>query len=451
MADSYIPISQAAIGTPYSQEYLSLLARKGKLRAKKIGRNWFTTPEAVAEYIQKQQEALREEIKKKEANGFYPTREKESMAESAASQASEENFEWRALPRYSLSAASLDARFAPAPSDIFPSASRVLPRPITAKDLLPDFPAGFYKFGQSAKILFVVLRNIFFGLLFASLLFLLGAYATVIVKDRELGRDTSLLKLVSEIDSLAFRRVVAAIYSGARQIVAQADVLAPQTLPLPVSEIESGIGIPVPIDAPDVEDGDIVSFSGGRYVLSEEPFDSNIFGVVSTDPALALGGIEAQEGIPVVSSGRAFVRVSSLNGPIESGDFVTTSIIPGIGVKADGFGYILGKALASFTELNPEVIGKIPVMVDVRIDSPLLTFKTAPQQVLRYILAFVIAVTSIIIGFVYFGKVAKAGVEALGRNPLAARLIELSVFLNLFLTLGIIAIGVVIAFGIILF
>ncbi|KKW33506.1 MAG: hypothetical protein UY78_C0010G0001, partial [Parcubacteria group bacterium GW2011_GWA1_53_13] len=42
------------------------------------------------------------------------------------------------------------------------------------------------------------------------------------------------------------------------------------------------------------------------------------------------------------------------------------------------------------------------------------------------------------------------GVEALGRNPLAGRLIEFGVFLNLFLTLGIIAIGIIIAYGIII-
>jgi len=38
----------------YSQEYLSLLARKGKLFSKKLGRNWFTTREAVNDYLKTQ-------------------------------------------------------------------------------------------------------------------------------------------------------------------------------------------------------------------------------------------------------------------------------------------------------------------------------------------------------------------------------------------------------------
>jgi Fic family protein len=46
----YMTLTEAAKGTPYSQEYLSLLARKGQLDAVKIGRNWHTTHAAVAAY-----------------------------------------------------------------------------------------------------------------------------------------------------------------------------------------------------------------------------------------------------------------------------------------------------------------------------------------------------------------------------------------------------------------
>ena len=38
----------------YSQEYLSLLARRGKIFSKKIGRNWYTTREAIDEYLKQQ-------------------------------------------------------------------------------------------------------------------------------------------------------------------------------------------------------------------------------------------------------------------------------------------------------------------------------------------------------------------------------------------------------------
>src|SRR3989344_4690419 len=47
-----IPLSKAAHGTPYSEEYLSLLARKGKLPAVKRANTWFTTREHVREYME---------------------------------------------------------------------------------------------------------------------------------------------------------------------------------------------------------------------------------------------------------------------------------------------------------------------------------------------------------------------------------------------------------------
>lgn len=48
----WISLTQAAEGTPYSQEYLSLLARKGRLEAIKRGRVWLTTRQAVTDYRQ---------------------------------------------------------------------------------------------------------------------------------------------------------------------------------------------------------------------------------------------------------------------------------------------------------------------------------------------------------------------------------------------------------------
>ncbi|MFA4819809.1 MAG: Fic family protein [Candidatus Aenigmatarchaeota archaeon] len=47
----YISIKEATKGTPYTQEYLSLLARKGNLDAIKLSRNWVTTRKAVENYI----------------------------------------------------------------------------------------------------------------------------------------------------------------------------------------------------------------------------------------------------------------------------------------------------------------------------------------------------------------------------------------------------------------
>ena len=152
----------------------------------------------------------------------------------------------------------------------------------------------------------------------------------------------------------------------------------------------------------------------------------------------------------MVFVGKSFVRVSSINGEIHAGDFISSSVIPGIGAKVDGYGEVLGIALADYREADHEKIGKIPVAINIGVNTPLTRFAAHPIETLRYFLALLIGSSSVIVGLIYFGKVARSGVEALGRNPLAARMIQVGVFLNLLLTFGIIVTGAVIAYGIII-
>lgn len=46
-----ISLKEAAARCGLSHSHLQWLARKGRLKAKKLGRDWLTTPEAVAEYL----------------------------------------------------------------------------------------------------------------------------------------------------------------------------------------------------------------------------------------------------------------------------------------------------------------------------------------------------------------------------------------------------------------
>ncbi len=48
--ETWIPLREAAQGTPYSQEYLSLLARLGRIEAIKRGKVWHTTRQAILTY-----------------------------------------------------------------------------------------------------------------------------------------------------------------------------------------------------------------------------------------------------------------------------------------------------------------------------------------------------------------------------------------------------------------
>ena len=46
-----ISLSEAADRFGLSRSQLRLLAQKGRLQARKVGKSWVTTPEAVAEYL----------------------------------------------------------------------------------------------------------------------------------------------------------------------------------------------------------------------------------------------------------------------------------------------------------------------------------------------------------------------------------------------------------------
>ena len=49
--ERFISLTEAAALAGLSTNQLRVLARKGRLRAFKIGKTWVTTPEAVAEYV----------------------------------------------------------------------------------------------------------------------------------------------------------------------------------------------------------------------------------------------------------------------------------------------------------------------------------------------------------------------------------------------------------------
>jgi F0F1-type ATP synthase membrane subunit c/vacuolar-type H+-ATPase subunit K len=70
----------------------------------------------------------------------------------------------------------------------------------------------------------------------------------------------------------------------------------------------------------------------------------------------------------------------------------------------------------------------------------------SPLEALRYVIAALVALLGFVLGFLYFGRIAQKGVEAVGRNPLAGRTIEFSVLLNVALTALIIIGGLVIAY-----
>lgn len=97
-----------------------------------------------------------------------------------------------------------------------------------------------------------------------------------------------------------------------------------------------------------VVDGQIVSFDGESMSVAKKEFDPNIYGVAVADPALAIMDLNNENSLYVATSGKALVKVSAKNGEIKVNDLVTSSDEPGVGVKADGDGVVLGTALQEF-------------------------------------------------------------------------------------------------------
>jgi hypothetical protein len=234
-----------------------------------------------------------------------------------------------------------------------------------------------------------------------------------------------------------------------------------KTIPRVYAAVSSiGIANYVPVLSKNVQDGDIVSVGGNGYSLSTIPYDTNIFGVVTAHPSIMIK-TSAQKGYPVINIGTAYVRVSGFNGSIQKGDMITTSNTPGIGMKADTAGYVVGQALenASFSNKNEEK--EITISLNIHYlqvgstststISDLFNISKAaadqqPLRVFQYLMAALIITLSFAFGFLIFIRFINTGITALGRNPLASRAIQFSILMNVALVVIILISGVALAY-----
>lgn len=227
------------------------------------------------------------------------------------------------------------------------------------------------------------------------------------------------------------------------------------------AQTSSGIAISLTINDKNVKDGNIISSTNKGYILSTIAYDPNTYGVMTENPALYLQDAQIPGSKPVMTSGKAYVLVTTLNGKIEKNDLIASSTLPGVGQKATINGFILGTALEAYNNSNPKAVGKILVAIKpnynnsfgdsrgnifVIFKNGLNPYPLSQLTSLRYLLAFLIVVLSFIIGIVYFGRIARTGIEAMGRNPLARRTIQLNIILNLILMVVIIFMGLGLAY-----
>jgi len=111
-----------------------------------------------------------------------------------------------------------------------------------------------------------------------------------------------------------------------------------------------------------VEVGDIVEINEQGFVeKAKQAYSKKAIGVIS-DPAIVFPGAQINPDLknvkrqPLALTGLVSVKVSNTNGPIEIGDYITSSSIPGYGMKAITSGPVIGKALQAFDKNRGSMI-----------------------------------------------------------------------------------------------
>ncbi len=181
--------------------------------------------------------------------------------------------------------------------------------------------------------------------------------------------------------------------------------------------------------------------------------------VSSGESAVSLANVGTDQQVYVATEGQYNVLVSTQSGPIQEGDFVTISSIPGVGMKMqNNEPLIIGKALKDFAGTTDAVstmelqtnkgkkqvsIGRLAVAVSVahnplfvpanQTGVPQFLYKASVIIAERHVSAYRIyaGLIMLVLCILISGSILYAGVHssmiAIGRNPLARH----SIFRNL--------------------
>ena len=175
------------------------------------------------------------------------------------------------------------------------------------------------------------------------------------------GMPTNIMELRDSTDNIVFR------------VEEDGDVFADGVYSVGADLAEM---FPVIGDKVDYEPGDVLVIDhnvGAAVALSSEPYSTRVAGIYSTKPGflgrlsvVGSGGESEESYIPVALVGIVPCKVSAENGPIQPGDLLVTSSIPGHAMKcSDPFGApgaIIGKAWEAW----PSGTDVIQVLVTLR-------------------------------------------------------------------------------------
>jgi hypothetical protein len=101
-----------------------------------------------------------------------------------------------------------------------------------------------------------------------------------------------------------------------------------------------------------LEPGDVVAIDSATnhsVKRTTGQYQKDVLGVVSTAPGFVAGGY-TEDSHPIALVGRVPVKVSTENGPIKEGDFLTSASISGYAMRATESGRVIGTALEPFDE-----------------------------------------------------------------------------------------------------
>lgn len=242
-------------------------------------------------------------------------------------------------------------------------------------------------------------------------------------------------------------------------------VILPLISPAWVQAASSGASVDYVYQIKDIQsqNGDIISNYPQGLARTNIAYDSNLFGVIETNPLMVYRRIDNQ-GTPIAKEGTVEVNVTTQNGVIKPGDYITSSSTAGKGQRATQSGYVLGVALTGLDGQNAS--GQVLVALNIQyldtsgspirssellsaFNSALLKNLQNPDkfiQIIRYSAAAIAILIGFGVGFLTFSRSIPKGVEAIGRNPLAANAIRFSIILNIFFTALTIILGIVGAF-----
>lgn len=224
--------------------------------------------------------------------------------------------------------------------------------------------------------------------------------------------------------------------------------------------------------------GAIVSLekdSSDKIIAASTSNVDNLFGVVIENESSLLSVSNGQENqVQIATSGTVPVLVSDINGPVKRGDHITASPIAGVGMKATGNVRIIGIAQSdmklgkkqTYKEKNGKegsaTLGEVPALINVAyffkepektlIPSPIQNIANSlagkPVSTLPILISAAIFIITLIVVVSIIYSMIRSSIISVGRNPMSQSavyrdLIQLSALVLAILTVGLIAIYLV--------